>query len=40
MKELKINIEASDVKADNDINIQDAIILLKHLAGMNVTLGK
>lgn len=40
IKGLNINEKASDVNVDGDINITDAVILMKHLAGMNVQLGK
>ncbi len=30
----------SDVNVDGEVNIRDAVILIKYLAGINVTLGK
>ena len=40
IKGIDINLDASDVNVDGEVNIQDAVILIKHLAGMNVTMGK
>ena len=33
-------MDASDVNGDGRVNISDAVILMKHLAGMSVNLGK
>ena len=40
IKGLNINMDASDVNGDGRVNISDAVILMKHLAGMSVNLGK
>lgn len=34
------NEKALDVNADGSVNSSDVVILLKYLAGMNVTIGK
>lgn len=40
MTGIDINIAACDINVDGEVNISDAVLLLKHLAGMNVTIGK
>ena len=39
-KSVAINLGAADVNADKEVKVEDAVKFMKHLAGVNVELGR